>query len=223
MTSLTSMSPRAFVSLASYEESPRTVVGNLYWAQPLLDGMGVNLNVSASLVGLIITAVQLGYALGVFLIVPLGDRVERHRLIPAIMSVSVLALVVTAVAPSYGVVIAAMLVVGLSSVTGQLLTPPAGDLAHPDHQGRTIAMVASGLMFGSRDRAARPAGVGAEAGASAARRLSSSCAPVAGPWTPRWREGHGTRLGDGARRGVLVVVEHVLAGQFERPDQRGQG
>ena len=96
------MSPRAFVSLASYEESPRAVVGNLYWAQPLLDGMGVNLNVSASLVGLIITAVQLGYALGVFLIVPLGDRVERHRLIPAIMSVSVLALVVTAVALVHG-------------------------------------------------------------------------------------------------------------------------
>ena len=222
MTSLTSMSPRAFVSLASYEESPRAVVGNLYWAQPLLDGMGVDLNVSASLVGLIITAVQLGYALGVFLIVPLGDRVERHRLIPAIMSVSVLALVVTAVAPSYGVVIAAMLVVGLSSVTGQLLTPPAGDLAHPDHQGRTIAMAAA-CRCGSRDRAARPDRVGGEAGASAARRLSSSCAPVAGPRTPRWREEHGTRLGDGARRGVLVVVEHVLAGQFERPDQRGQG
>ncbi|GAA1072889.1 MFS transporter [Nocardiopsis metallicus] len=124
------------------------VVGNLYWAQPLLDDIGAGLSVPAGLAGLIITGVQVGYALGALLIVPLGDTLARHRLIPAIMAVSVLALVVTAVAPSYAVVVLAMFVVGLSSVTGQLLTPLAGDLARPEHRGRTIGTVASGLLFG---------------------------------------------------------------------------
>lgn len=124
------------------------VVGNLYWAQPLLDDIGAGLSVPAGLAGLIITGVQVGYALGALLIVPLGDTLARHRLIPAIMAVSVLALVVTAVAPSYAVVVLAMFVVGLSSVTGQLLTSLAGDLARPEHRGRTIGTVASGLLFG---------------------------------------------------------------------------
>lgn len=124
------------------------VVGNLYWAQPLLDDIGVGLGVPPSLAGLILTVVQIGYALGIFLIVPLGDAVQRRRLVPAVMALSVVGLIATAVAPSYTVVILAMLVVGLTSVAGQLLTPLAGDLAHPGRRGRTIAMVASGLMFG---------------------------------------------------------------------------
>ncbi|WP_199725620.1 MFS transporter [Nocardiopsis sp. Huas11] len=124
------------------------VVGNLYWAQPLLDGIGAGLSVPPSFAGLIITGVQVGYALGALLIVPLGDTLQRHRLIPAVMAVSVLALLATAAAPSYAVLVLAMLVVGLSSVTGQLLTPLAADLARPENRGRTIGTVASGLLFG---------------------------------------------------------------------------
>jgi predicted MFS family arabinose efflux permease len=124
------------------------VVGNLYWAQPLLDTIGESLRVAPGRTGLIITMAQVGYALGVFFIVPLGDALQRRRLIPAVMAVSMLGLIATAFAPSYGLLIAAILIVGLSSVTGQLLTPLAGDLAGPEHRGRTIAIVASGVMFG---------------------------------------------------------------------------
>lgn len=124
------------------------VVGNLYWAQPLLDDIGVSLSIPRSLAGLVITVVQIGYAIGVFLIVPLGDAVQRRGLIPAVMAMSAVGLVATAFARSYVVLIVAMLVVGLTSVTGQLLTPLAGDLARPEHRGRTISLVASGLMFG---------------------------------------------------------------------------
>lgn len=133
---------------ALFAISAGVVVGNLYWAQPLLDDIANGMRISTGSTGLLITVVQIGYALGVFLIVPLGDSVARRMLIPAVMAVSVAGLVATAVAPSYLVLVIAMFVIGLSSVTGQLLTPLAGDLAEPGRRGRTISMVASGLMLG---------------------------------------------------------------------------
>jgi predicted MFS family arabinose efflux permease len=92
--------------------------------------------------------VQLGYALGVFLLVPLGDTVQRRRMIPLMMLISAAALIATALSPNFVVLLIAVFVVGASSVTGQILTPLAGDLARPERRGRTVSMVASGLMFG---------------------------------------------------------------------------
>src|SRR5689334_17109446 len=60
-------------------------VGNLYWAQPLLDLIAGDLGVSIASAGLIVTVTQIGYALGVFFLVPLGDIVNRKRVIPALM------------------------------------------------------------------------------------------------------------------------------------------
>lgn len=124
------------------------VVSNLYWAQPLLGDIGGELAVPASTTGLIMTVVQLGYAAGVFLIVPLGDALQRRRVIPLLMLISAAALTAAALSPTFPMLLVALLVVGVSSVTGQLLTPLAGDLAHPERRGQTVAVVASGLMFG---------------------------------------------------------------------------
>jgi MFS family permease len=60
-------------------------VGNLYWAQPLLDMLGRDLHVSASTAGLLVTLTQIGYAVGIFFIVPLGDVRDRRRLITTVM------------------------------------------------------------------------------------------------------------------------------------------
>ena len=67
-------------------------VGNLYWAQPLLDLIGRDFGVTASGAELIVTLTQIGYALGVLLLVPLGGVLRRSRLIPAMMMVSAAAL-----------------------------------------------------------------------------------------------------------------------------------
>ena len=123
-------------------------VGNLYWAQPLLRTIGRDLAIPTGLTGLLVTTVQIGYAVGVFLLVPLGDTIQRRRMIPIMMLISAAALITTALAPNFFVLLAAVFAVGASSVTGQILTPLAGDLARPEHRGRTISMVASGLMFG---------------------------------------------------------------------------
>jgi predicted MFS family arabinose efflux permease len=123
-------------------------VANLYWAQPLLKYIGDAFGVSTDMAGLLVTVSQVGYAVGIFLIVPLGDTLNRRRLIPAVMASSVLALAACAVATSFGILLFTLALVGLTTLTGQLLLPMAGDLAHDEQRGRVVGTVASGTLTG---------------------------------------------------------------------------
>jgi predicted MFS family arabinose efflux permease len=123
-------------------------VGNLYWAQPLLSDIAASLGVSTAAAGTLITLTQIGYALGILLIVPLGDTLSRRRLIPAIMVCSAVALAACALAPTFSALLVALAAVGLTTVAGQLLTPLAGDLAEPEQRGRVVGTIVSGLITG---------------------------------------------------------------------------
>jgi predicted MFS family arabinose efflux permease len=123
-------------------------VGNLYWAQPLLHLIAGDLHASTSTAGWLVTATQLGYALGVLLIVPLGDVLSRRRLIPGMVLCSAVALGACAVSPTMLILLIAVTAVGLSTVAGQLLTPLAGDLASDHERGRVVGTVVSGLLTG---------------------------------------------------------------------------
>jgi predicted MFS family arabinose efflux permease len=123
-------------------------VGNLYWAQPLLDLIADDLDASTTTAGWLVTATQIGYAIGILLIVPLGDIVDRRRLVPVMMLCSAGALVACAVAPSIVVLLIAITAVGLTTVSGQILTPLAGDLAEEASRGRVVGTVASGILTG---------------------------------------------------------------------------
>lgn len=80
--------------------------------------------------------------------VPLGDRLDRRRLIPAVMLASAVALAACAAAPGFGVLLVALALVGLTTVAGQLLVPLAGDLADDDQRGRVVGTVVSGILSG---------------------------------------------------------------------------
>jgi predicted MFS family arabinose efflux permease len=123
-------------------------VGNLYWAQPLLDLIARDLGVSTGSAGLIVTVTQIGYALGVFFLVPLGDIVNRKRVIPALMLLAAVFLTATALAPTFSVLLVTLAMIGVTTVAGQFLTPLAGDVASDDQRGRVLGSVASGLMLG---------------------------------------------------------------------------
>jgi predicted MFS family arabinose efflux permease len=131
-----------------FAASGAVAVGNLYWAQPLLGEIAASLGISLGESGTLITMTQLGYALGVLLLVPLGDSLNRRRLIPALMGASVLALLFSAMAPGYLALLGGLAVVGLTSLSGQLLLPLAGDLALDNQRGRVIGTIASGLLIG---------------------------------------------------------------------------
>lgn len=123
-------------------------VGNLYWAQPLLVDIARTVGVSTGTASLLVTLTQAGYAVGVFLVVPLGDVLDRRRLVPVVMGVSVLALVASALAPTFAVLLVSLALVGLTTVTGQLLVPLAGDLARDDQRGHVVGTVAAGILTG---------------------------------------------------------------------------
>jgi predicted MFS family arabinose efflux permease len=123
-------------------------VGNLYHAQPLLEIIAGDLGAPTATAGWLVTATQIGYACGILLIVPLGDVRRRHRLVPVVLLCAALALVACAVAPSFGVLLVAISVLGVTTVGGQVLAPLAGDLADDAERGRVVGTVVAGLISG---------------------------------------------------------------------------
>ena len=123
-------------------------VGNLYWAQPLLDFIAQDLHASAGTAGWLVTATQVGYAAGILFIVPLGDVRNRRRLVPVMMLCAAVALTLCALAPSMGLLLLAITVLGITTVAGQLLAPLAGDLADEADRGRVVGIVVSGILTG---------------------------------------------------------------------------
>ncbi|AXJ10909.1 MFS transporter [Arthrobacter sp. PM3] len=123
-------------------------VGNLYWAQPLLDMIAADLHSSAATAGWLVTATQLGYAAGILLIVPLGDVLDRRRLVALMMLASAVALGLCAAAPSMTFLLVAVSLLGVTTVAGQILTPLAGDLADDARRGRVVGTVVAGILTG---------------------------------------------------------------------------
>jgi predicted MFS family arabinose efflux permease len=123
-------------------------VGNLYWVQPLLVEVAAAMHISAAAAGYLMTATQVGYAVGVLLLIPLGDTLDRKRLVPAVMGLSALALLWAAIAPTFGALLASLAAVGVTTVSGQILVPYAGDLARDEERGRVIGSIASGVLIG---------------------------------------------------------------------------
>jgi predicted MFS family arabinose efflux permease len=91
---------------------------------------------------------QLGFALGLLLLVPLGDIVRRRNLISGSMIAVVLSLVGIALAPSLAVLAVASLLMGVATVVPQLIVPFAASLARPEERGRVVGTIMSGLLIG---------------------------------------------------------------------------
>ena len=110
-------------------------VANLYYAQPLLDTIARALSVSPGTAGLLVTATQAGYVAGLLFIVPLGDLLQRRRLVSVLLALDACALAIAAAAPAFGVLAAALAVVGVTSVAAQVLVPFASALAAEEDAG----------------------------------------------------------------------------------------
>lgn len=123
-------------------------VGNLYWAQPLLAQITGEFGVPTSQGGILVTATQVGYALGILALVPLGDVLPRRRLITVVMLASVAALLASAAAPTFLVLAAFLSILGLTTVSGQIIIPLSGDLAAPAERGRIVGVVGAGVSIG---------------------------------------------------------------------------
>lgn len=123
-------------------------VANLYYNQPLLVEMGQAFHVSASRIGNISMLTQLGYAVGMFIFIPLGDLWERRKLITSLLGAVILALLAMSFAFNPLMLEAASFAVGFTTVVPQLIVPLAAQLAKPQEQGRVVGLVMSGLFMG---------------------------------------------------------------------------
>ncbi len=123
-------------------------VANLYYVQPLLNVVADDFGLSETAAGLLVTCAQVGYVVGLALLVPLGDLRERNALVSRLLVGVGIALAVCAAAPSFAVLAAGLVVVGALTCVTQILVPLAATLAAPQERGKVVGSVMSGLLIG---------------------------------------------------------------------------
>lgn len=123
-------------------------VASLYYSQPMLGVLGADIQATDQAVGLVPTLTQLGYALGILLLAPLGDRFDRRRIILIKAAVLAVALLLSGLAPGIGWLLGASLAVGLMATLAQDVVPAAATLAPAEHRGKVVGTVMTGLLLG---------------------------------------------------------------------------
>jgi predicted MFS family arabinose efflux permease len=123
-------------------------VANVYYAQPLLDDLGAQLQMSPAALGWVTTATQGGYLLGLVMVVPLGDRFDRRRIILIQLAATAIGLLGAATAPSAWTFLLFSALFGAASTVVQVITAFAAAASPPGRRGRTVGVVTSGVVLG---------------------------------------------------------------------------
>jgi len=123
-------------------------ISNVYYSQPLLAQIQRSFHASVSQVGILPTLTQLGFALGVFFLAPLGDVLERRRLILTMLILVTVSLIAAALSPNLVFLAVASLAVGVTSVISTLVLPFAVALSRPEERGATVGSIVSAMLIG---------------------------------------------------------------------------
>jgi predicted MFS family arabinose efflux permease len=123
-------------------------VAALYYSQPMLAILGADMGASDRAIGFLPTLTQLGYAMGILLLAPLGDRYNRHHIIVGKAALLCAALLLCGLAPSMGALLVASLLTGLTATLAQDIVPAAATLAPEAHRGKVVGTVMTGLLLG---------------------------------------------------------------------------
>ena len=124
------------------------IVANLYYLQPLLHQVRADFHVSTASTSLLITLIQVGYVIGLFFLLPLGDMFVRRGLIVAVFLLAAAAMLGASFVHSFAFFAALTVLIGLSSVAGQIIIPFGADLAPDDQRGRVVGQLMTGLLGG---------------------------------------------------------------------------
>ncbi|MCD0488029.1 MFS transporter [Pedobacter sp. MC2016-14] len=124
------------------------IVANIYYCQPLVILVAKEFNLTESYAGRIASLTQAGYALGLFVLVPLGDMFERRKQILLITACAVAALLLAAFSHAFWMLEISCVLIGASSIVPQLILPMAANLSADENRGETIGIIMSGLLIG---------------------------------------------------------------------------
>ncbi len=124
------------------------VVANNYYNQPLLVDFAKAFHASAAQISIVPILTQFGYACGIIFLLPLGDMVERRRLVSCFLACSCLSLIAVALSPNLAWLACASFVLGFTSVVPQVLPAFAAQLAAPRDRGRIVGHIMGGLLCG---------------------------------------------------------------------------
>ena len=123
-------------------------VASGYYNQPLLGDFAATFHVPPWQAALVATAAQVGYGCGLLFFLPLGDLVERRRLVVVLVAACAASLVLTAAAPNLPVLILGNLLVGLTAISAQILIPLGADMVPAAERGRLVGTLMAGLLCG---------------------------------------------------------------------------
>lgn len=121
---------------------------NLYYAQPLIGLIGPQLGLHGGTAALAVTLTQIGYGLGLVLVVPLGDLMESRRLVARSLRAAAVAVLAAGLAPNAAIFLGAAFAIGLLAVAAQILIPLAASMTSPEQRGRVVGEVMTGLLGG---------------------------------------------------------------------------
>lgn len=123
-------------------------VASIYYSQPMLAILSGDLHASVTASGLVPTLTQMGYALGILLLAPLGDRHDRRTIITIKGVLLTLALLLSAAAGNIMVLLAASLAIGITATMAQDIVPASASLSPEAQRGKTVGTVMTGLLLG---------------------------------------------------------------------------
>jgi predicted MFS family arabinose efflux permease len=122
-------------------------VANVYYSQPIINAIALHFHTSAAKTGIISVLSQIGYGIGLFLLTPVGDMVERKKLILYLQVGLITALLLVAFSPSLVILYIASLLIGVFSVVAQVILPMAATLAQ-GNRGKIVAQIFTGILIG---------------------------------------------------------------------------
>lgn len=123
-------------------------VANLYYIQPLLGDIAKTFHVDQLSIGFAAMLTQIGYAIGMIFILPLGDIKEKRNLIVIMLLFSVISLMSMFFSSNIYILTISSFAVGFTSIIPQLIIPLAAQLSNPQQRGQTIGTIMSGLLIG---------------------------------------------------------------------------
>jgi len=122
-------------------------VANVYYSQPILGAIALSLKIDEKSAGLISVLSQVGYGLGLFFLTPLGDKIDRKKLILWLQAALFIALMAMAFSPNITIMYTSALAVGLFAVSAQVILPMAASLVS-ENRGKIVGIIFTGILVG---------------------------------------------------------------------------